>query len=819
MLPDAQRPSGPALCRVEESGGLVWRSGLALSGATPSGTFPSQLIYYHCGERGILVRAEDAAAAAPAESLEEVVIMEGMTAEDEKALEGSRESFAFQAEVNRLMDIIINSLCKSPRRSLSLLLKGRLEVFLRELISNASDALDKLRFLAVSAADILGDLKELCIKVSFNEKLRTITIRDTGIGMTHDELVNNLGTLAKSGTKKFLESMSEGADLGLIGQFGVGFYSVYLIADRVRVVTKNNDDDQYIWESTADSSFTIAKDPRGNTLGRGTEITMFLKEDATEFLNQARLEEIIKRHSEFITFPIYLFKKTEEVVEKAAEETSTPSEDGLEVEEEEETDNSKPSTEKIEKWDFERMNGNVAIWSRDKDEITEEEYQNFFKVISKDATDAQTWIHFKAEGEVEFRSILYVPSEAHNLYDEYNNRKPGIRLYVRKVLIQEDFEDLLPRYLNFIKGVVDSDDLPLNVSRETLQQHKLLRIMGKKLVRKVLEMLRKLSLGKHNDDSESEGEDSKEALSPNDPEHPYIKFWEQFGKSIKMGIIEDVPNRSKLAKLLRFKTSKSAGKYLSFDDYLANRPEWQKEIYYVAAESVEAAEKSPFLEVARRKNVDVLFLVDPLDEYVVQNLGDYEGNKLQSLTKEGLKFGDEDEDTLKKRIKAYRENFKPLTKYLKELLTGKVAKVIISQRVEKSPAVIVTSQYGHTANMERILRAQTFSNPEALKAMMASKTLELNPRHPIIAELNKKVKSDPDSESTRNLAYLVFDTALMTSGFVHDDVDGFASRMQHVLASSLNVQSLDLIEELPAEEEEEEEDLDSESGSDAHEEF
>jgi heat shock protein beta len=768
------------------------------------------------GHQSFLVAAQDSTSVENVEG----IVMEGLTLENEKTMEATKETFVFQAEVNRLMDIIINSLYKNR------------EVFLRELISNASDALDKLRFLAVSSADMLGDLKELFIKVSFNEKLRTITIRDSGIGMTHNELVNNLGTLAKSGTKKFLDGLAEGADVGLIGQFGVGFYSVYLIADRVRVVSKHNDDEQYIWESTADSSFTIAKDPRGNTLGRGTEITMFLKEDASEFLNQVRLEEIIKRHSEFITFPIYLHKKTEEVVEKApeqaSEETKTElSEDGLEVEEAEddaETDpaDAKPTTEKIEKWDFERMNGNVAIWSRDKDEISSDDYQNFFKVIAKDtANDARTWIHFKAEGEVEFKSILYVPSEALNLYDDYNNRKPGIRLYVRKVLIQEDFEDLLPRYLNFIKGVVDSDDLPLNVSRETLQQHKLLKIMSKKLVRKVLEMLRKMSIGKEDEEEgkDHEAEEGKAALSPNDPEHPYIKFWEQFGKSVKMGVIEDLPNRSKLAKLLRFKSSKSTDKYISLDDYLANKAEWQKDIYYVAAESIESAQKSPFMEVAKRKNVDVLYLIDPLDEYVVQNLGDFDGHKLQSLTKEGLKFGDEDEDTLKKRTKAYRDSFKPLTKFMKEMLSGKVAKVIVSQRVEQSPAVIVTSQYGHTANMERILRAQTFANPEALKTMMASKTLELNPRHPIIVELNKKVQEDADSESTRNLAHLVFDTALMTSGFSHDDVDSFAIRMHQVLASSLNVKSMDLVEEIAVEQDEEEEEVDIDASSDRHDEF
>jgi len=371
------------------------------------------------------------------------VIMEGFSEANEKALETNKESFEFQAEVNRLMDIIINSLYKNK------------EVFLRELISNASDALDKIRFLAVSAADILGSNKDLKIEISFNEKLKTLTIRDTGIGMTKTDLVNNLGTVAKSGTTNFVEALSEGAaDLSLIGQFGVGFYSVYLIADKVRVASKNNDDDQYIWESTADSSFTVAKDPRGNTLGRGTEITMFLKEDALGFTQQDKIEELVQRYSEFITFPIYLHKKSEKVVETAAEEEEeeeTEGEDELEVQEEEEEAPAK--TEKVEEWNWERINNNVAIWSREKEEVTDEEYQKFYKSISKDPHDAATWMHFKAEGEVEFNSILYVPTEAGNLYDDYAKTEAGIRLYVRKVLIQDDFEDLLPKYLNFIRGV------------------------------------------------------------------------------------------------------------------------------------------------------------------------------------------------------------------------------------------------------------------------------------------------------------------------------------------------------------------------------
>jgi len=741
------------------------------------------------------VHAEDAAGL-------EGVVMDGLSAADEQALAATKGSFGFQAEVGRLLDIIINSLYKNR------------DVFLRELISNASDAIDKIRFLAVSNADILGDLKDFGIWINFNDKLKTLTIKDSGVGMTHSDLINNLGTLAKSGTKSFLENLSQGAsDMGLIGQFGVGFYSVYLVADKVRVVSKNNDDDQYIWESSADNSFTIAKDPRGNTLGRGTEITMILKEDAYEYLNQDKLEEIVAHHSEFINFPIYVYKKTTETVEVAPEEEEEAKEkevdeDGLEVEEEEEAKEAKkPKTEQKESWDYKRVNSNVAIWSRDKDEITAEEYQKFYKVLSKDTSDAATWIHFKAEGEVEFKSIIYVPSEAGSLYDSYQDQKPQMKLYVRKVLIQDDFEDLLPKYLNFIKGVVDSDDLPLNVSRETLQQHKILKVMAKKLVRKVLEMLRKMSTGKklESDSSEEDEDEDDKVDGPalNDPEHPYIKFWEQFSKSIKMGVMEDRANKSKLAKLLRYKSSKSDGKYVSLDDYVGQMPSWQSDVYFIAAESLDAAAKSPFMEVARKKGIEVLYLDEPIDEYCFQTLGDFDGHKLQSLTKDGLKFGDESEDVLKKRIKQYRENFKPLTKFMKTLFSGKVSKVTVSQRVENSPSVIVTSQYGHSANMERIARAQTLGNAESLKSMAASKTLELNPRHPIISELNELVKSDPDAEKTKDMAFLVYDTALLVSGFQHEDVEEFADRMKRLLASNLNLKSTELLEELAVDEEEE----------------
>lgn len=735
------------------------------------------------------------------------VVMPGMSVEDEAALSAGQESFEFQAEVNRLMDIIINSLYKNK------------EVFLRELISNASDALDKIRFLAVSAKEeVLGDQDELKIEISFNETLKTLTVRDTGIGMTKADLIANLGTVAKSGTTNFVEALADGGDMSLIGQFGVGFYSVYLVADKVRVVSKNNNDEQYVWESTADSSFSIAKDPRGDTLGRGTEITMFLKEDALNFAKQSNVEELVQKYSEFITFPIMLYKKSEKVVEVEEDEDEDEdeevdesesagddqNEDDVEVEEEEEDEEeAAPKTETVTTYDWERVNSNVAIWARDKDEVTEEEYNKFFKAISPGGAAGEPMgkIHFKAEGEVEFKSILYIPDSAGTIYDNYHNSKASIRLYVRKVLIQDDFEDLLPRYLNFVRGVVDSDDLPLNVSRETLQQHKVLKVMAKKLVRKVLEMLRKIAdASKKKTDDEEVTEEGAAAS-----EDVYAKFWDTFGRSIKMGVIEDTANRSKLSKLLRFATSKGS-EQRSLEDYVEDMPSWQKSIFFLAGESREMIEQSPFLESAKAKGVEVLYLSDALDEYVIQHLADFDGTKFQSLSKEGVKFGDADEDMEKKRAKIYKENFKPLTEHLKELFKGKVSKVTVSQRGLTSPAVIVSSMYGQSANMERIQRAQTFNNPEMMRDLASSRNLEINPRHPIVGELNRMVQDSPDDQSTTDMAWLLYDTSLLASGFQEDmGATGFYDRMYRTMAANMNLESMDLDAEIEVPEEEEEE--------------
>ncbi|KAL3668018.1 hypothetical protein V7S43_006889 [Phytophthora oleae] len=751
---------------------------------------------------------------------------------DDEPMTGG-ETFAFQAEVSRLMDILINSLYRTK------------EIFLRELISNASDALDKIRFLALSNNELLGKLRDLEIRISFDKDAHTLTIRDTGVGMTKDDLVNNLGTVAKSGTANFVEAMQASAeDSSLIGQFGVGFYSVYLVADRVRVVSKNNDDDQYIWESDANASFTITKDPRGDTLVRGTEITLFLKPDATEFQDQDKLKSLVGHYSEFITFPIYVnasstetYEVEEEPVdveetvedEKDAEKTSEEDEELEAVEEDEETKAPKTRTETRTVWNWERVNEVKAIWTRSKDDISDEEYESFYHSLQKtDITDPLTWIHFKAEGEIEFKSILYVPGQApRDLYTRFENQKADIKLYVRKVLITDDFDDFLPRYLNFIAGVVDSDDLPINVSRETLQENKILRVIRKKLVRKVLEMLRKLS---ENEEDEDDEEDEEEADASTDAEYDakkeseeiaegeeeeteeedgnaaYNKFWEEFGKNIKLGVMDDAANRGKLVKLLRFVTSESDGKWTSLEQYVDRMKDWQDSIYYIAAENAEACEKSPFMEKMRAKGLEVLYFVDALDEYMVSHMSEYDGRKLVSITKEGIKFGDEDESLTKKREQLYADKYVALTTALKTLYGDKISRVTMSQRVVDSPAVMVTSQWGYSANMQRIMKAQTFASGEKNSPMYGagSAILELNPRHPIVSKLNELMLGDSEKKETKDLAWLLYDTALINSGFDMADTNHFSERVHRIMKSTMGIESMELEPEIEVPEEEEE---------------
>ncbi|CAI5732821.1 unnamed protein product [Peronospora destructor] len=747
------------------------------------------------------------------------------------------ETFAFQAEVSRLMDILINSLYRTK------------EIFLRELISNASDALDKIRFLALSNSKLLGNLRDLEIRISFDKDARTLTIRDTGVGMTKDDLVNNLGTVARSGTANFVEAMQAGTeDSNLIGQFGVGFYSVYLVADRVRVVSKNHDDDQYIWESDANASFTITKDPRGNTLVRGTEITLFLKPDANEFQDQDKLKNLVGHYSEFITFPIYVKTSTMESYEVDEEssdvteagedeeqnmEKTNDNDDELEIVEEDKSETPKGRTETRAVWGWERVNEVKAIWTRSKDDISDNEYESFYHTLRKaDNVDTLAWIHFQGEGEIEFKSILYVPGEApSDQYTRFESKKADIKLYVRKVLITDDFDDFLPRYLNFIAGVVDSDDLPINVSRETLQENKILRVIRKKLVRKVLEMLRKLSEKDEGMTDEEDEEDEEVANTFSDAESgskpdgsvkeeeeedgnaSYNKFWEAFGKNIKLGVMDDAANRGRLVKLLRFVTSESDNKWTSLEQYVDRMEGWQDSIYYIAAQNVEACEKSPFMEKMRAKGLEVLYFVDALDEYMVSHITEFDGKKLVSITKEGINFGDEDASLTTKRKQLYADKYVALTRALKTLYGDKISRVSMSQRVVDSPAVMVTSQWGYSANMQRIMKAQTLAKGDRNGPMYGTESaiLELNPRHPIISKLNDLMISDPQNEKTKDLAWLLYDTALINSGFDLSDTDHFSSRIHRVMRNSMGIDSLELEPEIEVPEDKEADDEEDEA--------
>ena len=669
--------------------------------------------------------------------------------------------------------------------------------------------------------------------MKFDEEAGTLTITDKGIGMTKQDLIENLGTVAKSGTTQFVEKMAAGADLSMIGQFGVGFYSVYLVADRVVVRSKNDEDVQHIWESSADATFKVGVDPAGNTLGRGTEITLYLKDDAKEYLDADKLEGLIKKYSEFITFPIYLYKSHTETVEVPVEEEEEEDvfegedleeEGSAEEKEEEEAESEKPKTRTEEKtvWDWELMNPQKAIWSRDKSEITDEEYTNFYKTLVRNSEqEPLTWTHFKAEGEIDFKCILYLPKKAAaDLYEDFYHKKmQNLHLYVRKVLIADSFDDLLPRYLSFVVGVVDSDDLPLNVSREQLSQDKVLKVMGKKIVRKAIEMIKKLAEeGEVKEAAEEKSEQTEQAeateattetteTKTEEDNANYIELWEQFGKSLKIGVIEDSANRNKLARLLRYKSSLSEGKWTSLEHYVERMKDWQKQIYYVSGDSVEKVESSMFLDAFKKRGVEVLYFTEPIDEYVAQNLREYSGKSLQDITKEGVEFGDEKERA-KKLQKEYESRFEVLTNWMKELLGDKVDKVEVTTTLETAPAVLSTSKYGYSATMERIMKSQALQNPEKAKYMKAHKIMMLNPRHPIIANLKNLVEEDGESDVARDLANLLYDSSLMNSGFMIEEPNEFATRLYTLMKESLQLDSLELEPEieLPEEEKDEEED-------------
>lgn len=672
------------------------------------------------------------------------------------------ETFAFSADITQLMSLIINTFYKNK------------DIFLRELISNASDALDKIRYESLTDPSKLESNPELVIEITADKTNKTLTIRDTGIGMTKADLINNLGTIARSGTKAFMEALQAGtSDVSMIGQFGVGFYSAYLVADRVEVISKSNDDEQYVWESSAGGSFTI-RPSTDEPLGRGTKIILHIKSDQEDVLEERTIRDLVKKHSEFIGFPIRLWveKTTEEEVpdEEEEEEKEEGEEEEPKVEEVTEEEATKEKkTKKVKKvtheWDV--LNKQKPIWMRPKDEVTEEEYNAFYKNISNDWDDPLAHEHFAVEGQLEFRSILYVPKRAPFDMFETKKKPNNIKLYVRRVFIMDDCEDLMPDYLNFIRGVVDSDDLPLNISREVLQQNKILHVIKKNLVKRCLQMF------------ETIAEDKEK----------FKTFYEQFSKSIKYGIHEDSANRERLAKLLRFHSSKSGDDVVSLEEYVEHMKENQPGIYYITGESLEAVRNAPFLEKLKKKGYEVLFMVDAIDEYAMQQLREFKEKKMICVTKENLNLEDDEEE--KKKLEEEKKTFDELCVLIKEVLGDHVEKVQVSNRLADSPCCLVTSEYGWSASMERIMRAQALRN-DAFGMMSAKKIMEINPDNSIIKVLSEKVKANRNDATVKDLVWLLYDTALLTSGFSLEQPMAFANRIHKLIQLGLSGEDEDV---------------------------
>jgi molecular chaperone HtpG len=620
-----------------------------------------------------------------------------------------KETLGFQAEVKQLLQLMIHSLYSNK------------EIVLRELISNASDASDKLRFSALSDNTLYGGDSDLKIRIAFDKAARTLTIADNGIGMSRAEVIENIGTIAKSGTKEFFNSLigDQAKDANLIGQFGVGFYSAFIIADKVSLTTLRAGEAEAVkWESVGEGDFTLEPADKKT---RGTEIVLHLREGEDEFLNDWKLKSIIRKYSDHITLPIVM---------KASEWK-----DGEQV----------PTDED------ETVNKASALWARAKSDITEEEYQEFYKHVSHDFENPLAWSHNRVEGNQEYISLLYLPSKApFDLYDR--ERSQGIKLYVKRVFILEDAEKLMPQYLRFVRGVIDSADLPLNVSREILQHSKDIDAIKAASVKKVLGLL--------------------EDLAENNADE-YQAFWGEFGRVLKEGPGEDFANKEKIAGLLRFASTNldTEAQLVGFKDYIARMKERQEVIYYITADSFAAAQHSPHLEIFRKKGIEVLLLSDRVDEWMLGGLTEFDGKKLQSIAKGDLDLGKLEDEAEKEANKQVEDAAKDLIEKVKATLGEQVKEVRVTHRLTDSPACLVAGEHDLSNNLERMLKAAGQKTPES------KPTLEINPTHGLVARL----KAEKDDVKFNDLAHLLFDQALLAEGGQLSDPASFVKRMNSLL--------------------------------------
>jgi len=625
----------------------------------------------------------------------------------------SRETLGFQAEVKQLLQLMIHSLYSNK------------EIFLRELVSNASDACDKLRFEALNNGALYGDDSELKIRIAFDKAARTITISDNGIGLSREEAVQHLGTIAKSGTREFFSALTgdQAKDANLIGQFGVGFYSSFIIADKVTVISRRAGlpaDQAVCWESAGEGDYTVEMVDKAT---RGTDVILHLREGEDEFLSGWKLKSIIRKYSDHITLPI-LMKKEEW---KDGEQVTT-------VEDE-------------------TVNQANALWARAKSEIDDEQYKEFYKHVAHDFEDPLCWTHAKVEGKQEYTQLLYIPARApFDLWDR--NARHGIKLYVRRVFIMDDAEKLMPLYLRFVRGVVDSADLPLNVSREILQESKDIDNIRSGCTRKVLSMLEGLA----NSDDEADKE-------------KYAKFWEAFGAVLKEGVGEDFANKERIAGLLRFASTHGDGdrQVVSLADYIARMKEGQEKIYYVTADTFNAAKNSPHLEIFKKKGIEVLLLSDRVDEWVVGHLTEFEGKSLQSVAKGGLDLGKLEDEAEKKEAEKAADEYKELLEKVKAALGDKVKDVRVTYRLTDSPSCLVSDEHDPSGNLARLLKAAGQKAPDV------KPILEINPQHPAVMRLKYEEARFDD------WAALLFEQATLAEGGQLDDPAGFVKRINDLM--------------------------------------